>query len=246
MERFSVDGIVIKTSVTGESDAILHILTRERGLIRAFAKGARSAKSKLHSASSQFCYGTWTFFENKGVYTVSEASITEVFFALRNDLTRLSLAQYFCEVSLKCIGENIDSAEYLRLILNCLSFLCSGKKPDMLIKVVFELRFACISGYAPNLVACDECGKFESPVMYFDCLNGNLYCDSCGKDRACPTLSFSAVTVMRHIVFSEFRNIFSFTADDETLKAVSKLTALYLKNCTQQNFKTLQYLLSIE
>ena len=42
MEKINTDGVVIKTSVTGESDLILFILTRSRGLIRAFAKGARA------------------------------------------------------------------------------------------------------------------------------------------------------------------------------------------------------------
>ena len=41
MEKFTVDGIVIKSSVTGEADRIVWVLTRNRGIIRAFAKGAR-------------------------------------------------------------------------------------------------------------------------------------------------------------------------------------------------------------
>ena len=54
MEKFNTDGIVIKTSVTGESDMIVFVLTRTRGIIRAFAKGARGMKNKLHAGSSLF------------------------------------------------------------------------------------------------------------------------------------------------------------------------------------------------
>lgn len=242
MERFTVDGIVVKTSVTGESDYIVWVLTRNRGVLRAFAKGARGTKSKLHGAVSQFCYGTFTFFENKGVFSISEAVLSEAFFALRNDFTTLTLSQYFCEVVLKCVEENTDSEDYLRLLLNCLHFFCTGSRPPEQIKCIFELRFACIAGYAPMLVACDECGEYETPVMYFDCSTGQLFCSSCGQDRALPSLPVAAVSVMRHIVFSKFGSVFSFTAEPEVLDSVSRLTQQYLQNAVQQRFNVLRYL----
>ena len=245
MERFTVDGIIVKTGVTGESDLVVWLLTRHRGVIRAFAKGVRSTKSRLHGCVSQFCYGSYTVFENKGVYTVSETVLTEPFFAVRTDLVRLTLAEYFCEVIIKCVAENTDSEEYLRLLLNSLHFLCGDKKTAEQIKVVFEMRFACISGYSPMLVGCDECGEFESAVMYFDCLNGKLYCDSCGRNRRLPSLSLSGVTVLRHIVYSKFEAVFSFAADKDTIRSISKLTQLYLQNSLQQRFKVLDYYTSV-
>lgn len=245
MERFTVDGVVVKTGVTGESDSIVWILTRDRGVLRAFAKGARNTKSRLHGCVSQFCYCTFTFFENKGIYNVSEAVLRESFFEIRTELCGLTLAQYFCEVIIKCVEENADSEEYLRLFLNSLHFLCGRKKTAEQIKAVFELRFACIAGYAPLLVACDECGEFESPVMFFDCADGKLYCEACGRDRALPSLAVSGVSVMRHIVFSKFDSVFSFNADKETLCEVSRLTQLYLQNVLQQRFKVLDYYMSV-
>ena len=245
MERFTVDGIVVKTSVTGESDLIAWILTRDRGVVRAFAKGARNTKSRLHGAVSQFSYGTFTFFENKDVYTVSEAVLSESFFELRTDFFSLTLAQYFCEIVIKCVEENAESEDYLRLFLNCIYFLCGCKKPYLQIKAVFELRFACIAGYAPMLVGCDECGEFETSEMYFDCASGKLFCSPCGKNRALPSIPAAGVSVMRHIVFSRFSSVFSFNAVPDVLKAVSRLTQQYLQNSLQQSFKVLDYLTDV-
>ena len=142
MEKFTVDGIVIKTAVTGENDLIIWVLTRNRGLIRAFAKGARGVKSRFHAAASQFAYSTCTFSEKNGVYNLSEAEIKNMFIELRNSLSVMTCAQYFCEVLLKTLPEGSDGEFYLRLLLNSLYLLCKGEKPVLLIKSVFELRLA--------------------------------------------------------------------------------------------------------
>ena len=157
MEKFTIDGVVIKTSVTGESDRIVWVLTRDRGIIRAFAKGARGTKSRLHSGTSLFCYCDFTFSEKNNVYNVSEALIKEVFFDLRKSMVTLTLSQYFCEVLMKCVPEKCEEEIYLRLLLNSFHFLCKGTKPDLLVKSVFELRLACVAGYMPSLIACNNC-----------------------------------------------------------------------------------------
>ena len=75
MEKFTVDGVVIKTSVTGEADRIVWVLTRDRGIIRAFAKGARGTKSRLHGGTSLFCYCEFTFSEKNNVYNINNTYI---------------------------------------------------------------------------------------------------------------------------------------------------------------------------
>ena len=71
--------------------------------------------------------------------------------------------------------------ELLRLLLNTLHLLCKGTKPLVQIKAVFELRALSISGYMPNILACANCGTYETPVMYFDVDGGCIYCENCPK-----------------------------------------------------------------
>lgn len=242
MDKFTIDGLVIKTGVTGESDRLVYVLTPRMGILRAFAKGARNTKSKLHAGTSLFSYCTFTVSENKGVYHINEAQVIEIFYDLRNDLERLTVAQYFCEVMLKTIPDGNSDAEYLRLILNCLYFLCKGKKPLLLVKSVFELRIVCVAGYMPSLIACDTCGEYETDVMFFDCMLGALYCKNCGRDKQVPEIPASVVAAMRHIVFSDFKKIFSFELPPEQLQTLNRLSELYLSNCFQQRFRTLDFL----
>lgn len=246
MEKFTVDGIVIRTSVTGEADRIVWILTRDRGLIRAFAKGARGTKSRLHSSTSLFAYCEFSFSEKNNVFSVREALLKEVFFDLRRDMQTLTLAQYFCEIISKIIPENCNEDFYLRMLLNSLHFLCKGNKPPLLIKSVFELRLTCAVGYMPSLVACDNCGEFLTDTMYFDCQSGMLLCGKCGYGKKLADVPSAVVSTMRHICYSDFNKIFSFELGEDNLTILNRITERYLKNSVEQDFKLLDYFFDIK
>ena len=240
MEKFHADGIVIRVQTTGEADRILWVLTADRGVVRAFARGARSARSRLRSATSLFAYCRFTFVKTKDAYSVSEADIREVFFDLRNSLEALSLGQYFCEAASKTVPEDGTGEEYLRLLLNSLWFLGKNERSPGDLKAVFELRLASISGYMPALIGCEGCGTYETPTMYFDVTRGLLFCEACTDSTGIP-LPLPVVTAMRHIAFSPFERLFAFSLAPELLPLLGECTERYLLAVTGQNFKTLEY-----
>lgn len=241
MEKFTTDGIVIKSSVTGEADRIVWVLTRNRGIIRAFAKGARGTKSRLHGGTSLFAYCTFLFSEKNNVYNINETEVKEIFFDLRKSMETLTLAQYFCEVTEKTVIENNGEEIYLRLLLNSLHFLSRSSKHELLIKSVFEFRLSTVLGYMPSLVACDNCGEYLTDNMYFDCSSGLLFCSSCGKGKDIPRISSATVSAMRHICYSEFSKIFSFEIPEEALTELNRMSETYLRTVTSQEFKLLKY-----
>lgn len=36
----------------------------------------------------------------------------------------------------------------------------------------------------PSVLACDNCGTYETEIMYFDTLEGRIYCENCPKAGA--------------------------------------------------------------
>ena len=103
----------------------------------------------------------------------------ELFQPLRRDLTKLSLGTYFAQVSEVISQEDLPNPELLALLLNSLYGLCALDLPESQIKAAFELRAACLAGYAPDLCGCHVCGA-EFPDR-FDLSAGQLECSRCGE-----------------------------------------------------------------
>lgn len=239
-------GIVLRESITRESDRVITILTAN-GIIRAYAKAAKNIKSKKFAATSPLCYSEFVLREGGELYIINTAEELEIFFELRNDIERLALAQYFSELVVSVAPEQTETDEILRLLLNSLYYLCKGEKSIYLIKSVFEMRLMCILGFMPDLVACKECLKFEDSTVFFDVLGASIYCSECLPKTIgnYKRLTNSELAILRHIAYSEFQKIFSFKASEKSLREVSNLCEKYVEAMVEKRFRTLDYFNSI-
>lgn len=242
--HITTDGLVIKETTIRDNDRMITIITRDFGVITAFVRGVKSFKSKRGSATSLLSFSNFNLDAKGDTYTVTEASINKVFFGAGSDIVTLTVAQYFCELCNVFRPYENESEEFLRLILNSLHFLTENKRSPELIKAITELRVAVIAGYAPNLVACDGCGRFEDAVMYFKLDDGTLYCNDCNKEN-CLSISLTVLQAMRHIVYSKFEQLYSFEIPETAAKELSILTERYVTYQTEHRFTTLEFLRGI-
>jgi len=103
--QINTDGLIIREQSIGESDRLVTVLTREQGILRAFVRGAKAMKSRSASSTQLLCYSRLSIYEGREKYIIDEAEPIEVFFSLRTDFEKLSLAQYFCELALALAPE---------------------------------------------------------------------------------------------------------------------------------------------
>lgn len=239
--HITTDALVIKEKNYGESNRLITLLTRKGGVIRAFAAGARNIKSKKGAATGMLSYSNFTLQRKGDTYTVTEAEPIRIFFGAGSDIVCLSLSQYFCELCDVLAPADTDSEEILRLVLNSLHFLTEQKRPPSLIKAITELRLASISGYAPNLVACDGCGMFEDKIMYMRLDTGTIYCENCRTGDYFIPLDITVLKSMRHIVFSPLENLYGFDIPPEAADRLSDITERYLSLQTDHRFATLDF-----
>lgn len=240
--NIKTDGIILRETMTGEQDRLVTVLTRSNGVIKAFVNGARNPKSKNVSSTGLLCYSDFMISKSqKGVYVIKEATAKELFFSLREDIVNLSLAQYFAELTYELSPREEDSSEFLSLILNSLYLLSTGKRDRKTIKSTIELRMLSLAGYMPSIICCENCGAFESDVMYFSPYSGELYCELCRGAQRLTRLSLGTVTAMRHICFSDNDKIFNYRLPAEGLNALSGVTEKYLVYITARKYKTLDF-----
>lgn len=243
--RLSTKGLIVKENNFSD-DRLVVALTPDKGLIKAFVRGARRLKNRNASSTGLLCYSDLTFFKYKDTYTLDEASAIEVFFELRSDIEKLALAQYFCELSLTLAPEEAEAEEFLRVVLNALSFLSNGKRDSRFIKAVTELRLLSISGYMPDIIACAGCSEYEQDEMFFDTVSAKIYCKNCKPEIPLISINRGVLFAMRHIVYSNLNKLFMFTLGEQSLKKLASVTEKYLLAQTERSYNTLDFYNSLK
>lgn len=240
----TTDALIIRENNNiGEADRFVTALTRELGVVRASARGARNIKSRNSSATQLFSYSRLALRRGRDKYIITDAKPITVFFGLRSDIEKLALAQYFCELVGVLAPREEPAEDFLRLMLNALHFLADGSRNPKLIKAVLELRLLAMSGFMPDLTACFECGAFEGP-MWFLPEQGRIICGGCSPHRPiqnCCRISINVLFAMRHILYSEFEKCFSFTMSDNGLSQLADYTENYMRIQLGRGFKTLDF-----
>ena len=235
--KISTDGLILTEQTIKENDRLVTVLTRSNGIIRCFVKGAKLIKGKNCSSTQTLCYSRLSIYSGRDRYIIDDAEQIELFFELRNDIERLALAQYFCELAMNITPEGSPADEYLSLILNSLYMLSRKNKPDLMVKAVYEMRLMTIAGFMPDLVCCENCKCYEAEKMYFLCGEGKLLCSSCynGAADSLP-LSKGALTAMRYSVFAEPKKLFSFSVSDGSLGQFADCAEQYLLTHSEKHF----------
>ena len=178
--------------------------------------------------------------ENYEVFYVCLFRINEVVRSVSE--SQKLLAQYFCEIAMYSIPEGSSAEEYLSLILNSLYLLSTGKKPDLMVKAVYEMRFMSLSGYMPNLVCCNNCKCYEANNMYFLLDEGKLLCENCySGTHNSARLSRGALTAMRTAVFAEPKKIFSFSISDHSLLQFADCAEKYTLMRSERKYNALDF-----
>ncbi|MEH1967531.1 MULTISPECIES: DNA repair protein RecO [unclassified Nostoc] len=93
-------GINLKTQALGESDKIVTILTREFGLIRAVAPGARKHNSSLGGRSGMFVVNELLIAKGRSLDKITQAQTLKTYPGLAKDLGKLAASQYLAEIVL--------------------------------------------------------------------------------------------------------------------------------------------------
>ena len=249
-----VKGLVIRTVDINESDRLITLFTEERGIVTASAKGARSLRSRMMAATQLFCYGSYVLYKKGDHMWVREAELAESFFELRNSIESLALAAYIVDI-ISFVGTEEAETELLRVTLNSLYAVSTGKYPLPLIKAAFEIRAMSVIGFMPDVSECSECGRSDGDFILM-IMDGNIVCDECrkkaneikeyvyedsGTEAISAVLSDGAKTAFNYCIHCPPERLFSFRISDEDLSRFSRAAELYPLNHLERNFQTLDF-----
>lgn len=255
-----VTGLVLRTVTISELDKIITIYSAERGIVTAGAKGAMVHKNKAIAACQPYCYAKFILYRRGDKSWVREADIIEGFYDIRLDITKVALASYFCEV-LGEAGTNQPDPQLLRLTLNSL-YAISGDKFDRdLVKATFEMRFAALLGWMPDLEGCHVCNTSEDPSFILDVSNGVLTCHECRMAKGennwghpdhedipyrIELLTPGSLAALRYSLYAPLHKLFSFRLSGDDSAIFRRVCETYLIYHMERTFQSLLFYRSMK
>lgn len=164
MQEFTeITGMILKAEPIGEYDRRVVVLTKEKGKISAFAKGARRQTSRLLAATNPFSFGSFRLYVGRNSYNLTEANISNYFEGLRNDFEGAYYGMYFLEVMDYYTRENNDEKEMLKLLYQSLRALMHEKISNRLVRYIFEMKAMVLNGEFPGV---PEWGNWDASTIY--------------------------------------------------------------------------------
>ncbi|HYE11140.1 MAG TPA: DNA repair protein RecO [Patescibacteria group bacterium] len=240
-------GIVLKYTNLGEADKILTILTRNKGKIKAVAKGCRKPKSSLLASSELFAFSEFVLYKGANLYQISQADTRETFYNLRNDLLKLSYAVFFVEMADAVSEEELSSERLFLLLAKTLYYLAEGEIPIGIINEAYQLKLMDISGYRPSLQRCVHCGKNEVKEYKFDIEMGGVICSECEKfGKNVIRISPGTLETIRILLNTEISRLNTLKIDNTIFNEIDKLVKRFVEAHLDKRFKSLDFLNEIK
>jgi len=176
MPSYRAEAIVLRTHKLGEADRIITLLPRERGKVRAVAKGVRRTKSKFGARLEPFSRVDLLVFEGKNLDIITQAESLNAYGQdLALDYSLWTAGQTMLETADRLTPEDSISTEsqYL-LLVGALRTLVTGEHAASLVLDAFLLRALSMAGYSPTLNACVICGVAGTQPFFHVSTGGAL------------------------------------------------------------------------
>lgn len=194
------EGVLIKYSKFRETSLIVTFYTRDFGLLKAVAKGARGPKSNFRSSLDLFTHGQLVAYvkDDRDLQLLSDFDATRTYRGIHEDVLRFAFAGAAGELIEALVAGQEANPELLDLLLEFLGLLeSSGREALGTLFRAYQLKASSILGYRPELGRCAGCGSLNGARGFSPRLGG-LVCPGCASEAFGATgISESALEAFR-------------------------------------------------
>ncbi len=194
---YNTEGVVLRRRNIGEADSIFTVFSPTEGKFDAVARGVRKAKSRMRGHLEPLTRTQMHLAQGRSLDVFTQAETIAAYRAVRDDLDRLTLALYCCELVDRF---TVDRAVQPRLY-DLLLELLEGLDADAPLTAAryFELQILALTGYELQVGGCAICGaRLPETEALFSASAGGLVCDGCrGRAETGRIVGVRTIKVLR-------------------------------------------------
>lgn len=183
--NFVTDAINLKSYNLSESDKIVVMYSKDKGLIRGVAKGVKKTKSKLGARMDLLVANTLMLHKGRNLNTICQAEVVNSFYKTRQDMDKICYSMYVTEVVNNFgIEEDPCSENVYNLLYSTLDTISTaGSKVEIMLAVIkFQLKMMIESGFSIELDKCLCChNEVGDETMFFVPALGGIVCSHCAE-----------------------------------------------------------------
>ena len=194
MAIVTTEGIVLKSHALGDTSKIVTVYTRDHGLRKFVAKGARKLPSRFGYALEPLSRSRFVYYEkaDRDLHLLSKAEVIEATGSRMAELQRLAHAQAALELVDRLVWGEEPHARLYSLLVQALQGCAIAPLATLpAVTLAFQLQLAGELGYKPRLDQCAVDGRPVSQRRVFSPARGGLLCDTCAA-REGGTVRLSA------------------------------------------------------
>ncbi len=245
---FSVEAIVLRHLNWGEADRIVTLYTRQRGKIRAVAKGARKMRSRKAGHVQPFTRIKVQVAKARGPYIITQVDTLDAYLPLREDLNLTGNASYLVELLDRfTYAEEERNTALFRLLENSLRRLSRGDDLWVVVRY-YEMRLLDHLGFRPQLFHCASCeSEIKAENQFFSAAQGGVLCPQCGvgQNSARP-VNVEMLKYLRHFQRSSYADARRANPDSKIRANIESLMQFYLTYVLERGLNSPQFLREVE
>ncbi|HKZ44417.1 MAG TPA: DNA repair protein RecO [Anaerolineales bacterium] len=244
---FRVEAVILRHSDWGEADRMLVILTRQKGKLRAVAKGARKMRSRKAGHVEPFMHVSLQLAMGRGPFIVTDAETIDAYQPLREDLLLTGYASYIIElVDRFSYEEEGENPAIFKLLTDSLARIASSPDPWMGVRY-YEINLLDLAGFRPHLFHCSNCRKEIKPeVQFISPLHGGVLCPQCGQGLPGTwKISIDALKTLRHLQRSTYNVSMRLKPSPQTRKELETLMQAYFSYLFERKLNTPDFISNV-
>ncbi len=248
MKYEKVEAIVAKHYPLGETSNILVLLTKERGKLKAVAKGNKKLKNALFGGTQPVTYSEFVLYNGKGgLKTITQYKAIDPFMKIKSDLVKTAWALFYLEVCQDFFQQEEENRPLFDLLYQTLRFLEQYEGDMRVLEISFLMHLFSVIGYMPEMNFCSNCKKDwkaqkTEEAFYFSAKKGGVLCPDCSDGILDEKIYLGDVKMLSALRDWDYKDLERLKIPEKNIRFYESILIPFLEYYMERKIKSIDFI----